>query len=370
MNKKIITVGGATTDTFIKYEDSETLKISNKTGTRSFLLLEYGGKLEVKDLNYYTGGGGTNSAVSFSRLGFEASTICKVGKDSGGERILEKLRAEKVNTDHVVISEKGKSGRSFIIPSFESDRTIFAYRGITTSLQITDISEKLIKNNNFLYVTSLSGKSSKIFKTLVQKAKKLGLQVATNPGISQLRDGATTLADALKFVDIFILNSSEAKQFMRSLLENDYIQSSKSKEKCGLRKKDGPELFQSFTCYEDIHFNLGHFFKDILSRGPKTVVVTNGSEGVYVANKKNVFFCPSPDVNVVNTLGAGDAFGSCFSAQIFDGRTIEESITKGVINACSVIEYEDAKIGLLTKTELEKKFNKINTKLIQRSSLE
>ena len=140
---KVLTVGGATVDIFINYQDAETLKFSNKSGDREFLLLEYGGKLEVKNLNYYTGGGGTNSAVSFSRLGFSTSIVCKVGNDLGGKNILKKLTTESVCTDNITVDENEKTGTSFIIPSLEHDRTILAFRGANTLLEAVDISEKL-----------------------------------------------------------------------------------------------------------------------------------------------------------------------------------------------------------------------------------
>ena len=366
MNKKVLSIGGATVDIFINYQDAETLKISNKKGHRSFILFEYGAKLEVTDLNYYTGGGGTNSSVSFSRLDYDANVVCKIGGDNYGEKVLQKLKSESVKTDHVVITENERTGTSFILPSLENDRTIFAFRGVTTKLTESEIPEKKLSNYNLLYITSLSGHSSQVFKPLVKKAKKQNLFIATNPGISQLKAGATSLADSLQYIDIFIVNSCEAKQFMHSLLEKDYIKSSpKEKTKACVTAQEGkgPELFQSFTCYEDIHFNLGHYFKDILQRGPKIVVVTNGSEGVYAADKNGMYFCPSPEVPVKNTLGAGDAFGSCFTACVFGGDNIEDALKKAVLNACSAVGYEDAKTGLLTKEKLEEAFKISNVKV-------
>ena len=42
--------------------------------------------------------------------------------------------------------------------------------------------------------------------------------------------------------------------------------------------------------------------------GPKTVVITNGSNGVYVATEKEIIFHPSIKTKVVDTVGAGDSW--------------------------------------------------------------
>lgn len=364
--KNILTIGSATSDVFINYEDAEMLKIFNKQETRSFLLLEAGEKIEIKNIHYYTGGGATNSAVSFHRLGFHVSPICKIGNDDNGKFVLKKLSEEGISTQHITSLDDTMTGTSFIIPSFEHDRTIFAYRGSNTQLSLSDIPDNLLLQQQFLYITSLSGKASLMFKPLVEKAKKHNIRIATNPGISQLKAGAKELASALEFVDIFILNSSEAKQFMQALWEKNHLAEISSYP---APDESMPHLVRSFICNQDICLNVTHFFKEILQRGPSIVVVTNGAEGVYAATKNTMYFHPSLDVKTVNTLGAGDAFGSCFAANIFNDDAIEEALVKGIINACSVISYEDAKTGLLSNQELEKQFKKLGTKGVQRFDL-
>jgi len=105
-----------------------------------------------------------------------------------------------------------------------------------------------------------------------------------------------------------------------------------------------------------------------MNMGPKTVVVTDGSKGVYVAQKDSMFFHPSVKVDVVDTLGAGDAFGSCFVGSIARGLSIQESLKNGIVNSAAVIGHMGAKPGLLTCEELTKKEKEIE-ELIQTFSL-
>ena len=64
--------------------------------------------------------------------------------------------------------------------------------------------------------------------------------------------------------------------------------------------------------------------------------------------------------NVVDAVGAGDAFGASFAAGIFLGKTIEDALIDGVINASSVIGYEDATSGLLTRKEINQRARTID----------
>lgn len=363
---KVFTIGGATQDIFIHYQDPESLIIKNNRETRSYLLLEKGAKIEVEELAYSTGGGATNSAISFKKLGFDVSPVIKIGIGKAGQYIQDQLEAEGIDTTFVAKDKTIGTGLSYIIPSFEGDRTIFAYRGANKKLTKKNIPFDAIKTGTFLYITSLSGDSSKILVPLSTHAKKENVPVAVNPGISQLSTGCKDLGCALKDIDIFILNSQEAKIFLQSMakqlspkeLEKD-IQSHVSFEKL-------PDLIKSLVYIENVCFNLKDFCKEIMGRGPSIVVVTNGEEGVYVAYKKTIYFFPSIPTEIVDTVGAGDAFGSCFAASIFKGLKIEEALINGMINASSVISFEDAKTGLLSWNEIEEKKQTINKSLMKR----
>ena len=91
--------------------------------------------------------------------------------------------------------------------------------------------------------------------------------------------------------------------------------------------------------------------------------MTDGSSGVYVATRKKLYFHPALNVkNIVNTLGAGDAFGSSFCGAIYIGKPIETALSYGTINSASVIQFHDAKSGLLAHNELLKELLSLNVK--------
>ena len=74
-----------------------------------------------------------------------------------------------------------------------------------------------------------------------------------------------------------------------------------------------------------------------------------------------MYFHPALETkSVINTLGAGDAFGSTFCGSVFNQHSIEKSIIFGLVNSSSVIGFHDAKSGLLTKEELIQRAKNIN----------
>ena len=102
-----------------------------------------------------------------------------------------------------------------------------------------------------------------------------------------------------------------------------------------------------------------------MERGPQVVAVTNGAEGVYVAQGDTIYFHPSLPSDVVCTVGAGDAFGSCFVASLLQEKSVPESLIRGSLNAASVITHIGAKMGLLNSGELEKRAQKTSLQLLQ-----
>ncbi|KKP24496.1 MAG: Carbohydrate/purine kinase pfkB family protein [candidate division TM6 bacterium GW2011_GWF2_28_16] len=371
-NLHVLTIGGATKDIYLSNQGTDYMTINQKDCQLKYMLLKAGDKIEIENILNFTGGGATNSAVSFKRLGFKATCISKIGTDEAGNLIIQELEKENIDTKNIIRTNKISTGTSFIINSLERERTIFAYRGANGFIEKKDINLNNIKNIDQIYITSLSHESSKILPDIVNFAHENNIPVAINPGISQLAKGTQTLKDSLKYIDTIIMNSDEAKSFMIALTENDsnYKESLKSSmlncTPCETTENK-PSLLNSPLKHLDYYFSIWKFFKEILKLGPKTVVITDGANGVYAANNKNIFYHPSIKTNVIDTLGAGDSFGSCFVASILSGHKVEAALVRGIINSSSVISKFGAKPGLLTNDELDKK--EINLNLIQKFEL-
>lgn len=370
---KVLTIGGATQDIFLHYKGTDIMTITKKNMHSNYMLFGSGEKIEIETLIYQTGGGASNSAVSFKRLGLDASCFCNIGNDIGGQAIVTKLKEEGVDTNLINLNPQHQTGISFIINSIEGDYTIFAYRGANSHLELEKLTFDAIKKSDQLYITSLSNEAAHILPSIVSFAKQHNVPVAINPGISQLEKGTEKLKESLQYIDILILNKLESQIFMFALTQND--QSYKKVLECvGSEQNqpnqnelaDQPSLLNTPIIYENTYFSLRNFFKVTLEMGPKIVIVTNGRNGVYVATQKEILFHPSIKIRVSNTVGAGDAFGSCFVASLMLGYDIESALRNGIINSASVLEKIGAKTGLLTHSELAQRATKINSNLLQR----
>lgn len=361
--KKVLTIGSGIQDVFIKYEGTETLDLHTKTEDLAYVCLRAGRKIELQNIEYYCGGGATNSAVSFARNGFEVETFFKIGNDKSGDFIVNNLKKENVSTAHVVRANDAPTGQSFVIPGPHGNSAVLVYRGANITLTQEELPENSIKNADQLYITSLSGPTAPLFITITQMARKYNVPVAANPGTSQLRTGADFLKEALCNINTLILNSYEAELLMTSLkVKTAPLNIPESHEVL-------PELLKKPLGSATTCFTLQQFFNTVHACGPQIIVVTNGSEGVYAADTKTIYFHPSIKINIISSIGAGDAFGSCFVAQLLNNKSIEDALRMGIINSSSVIKHLGTQTGLLTGDELEKTCAHLDKKLLKKYSL-
>jgi sugar/nucleoside kinase (ribokinase family) len=358
--KKVLTIGSGIQDVFIKYEGAETLDLHTKEENFAYVCLRAGRKIELQNIEYYCGGGATNSAVSFARNGFEVEAFFKIGNDKSGDFIIDKLTQEHVSTAHIVRTNDAPTGQSFVIPGPHGNSAVLVYRGANITLTQEELPENSIKNADQLYITSLSGPTAPLFIPITQMARTYNVPVTANPGTSQLRSGAQFLKEALGNINILILNSYEAELLMTSLTVKFVMPALRSFSEVG------PELLQKPLGSATTCFTLQQFFNTVHACGPEIIVVTNGSEGVYASDTKTIFFHPSIKINIISSIGAGDAFGSCFVAQLLNNKSIEDALRMGIINSSSVIKHLGTQTGLLTKNELEKTCAHLDKKLLKK----
>ncbi len=304
----IITVGSATVDAFIHTEASQT-EILNVHRHKD-IAYPVGAKILVDKMDFFVGGGGTNAAVSFSRLGLKTAYLGKIGKDNNGKTIIDCLVKEKID----FIGNYGPiSGYSIILDSIAEDRTIFAYKGCNDTLKTNDFKFENI-NSKWLYMSSMMKDSFNTQNKIADYAKKKGIKIAYNPSLYLVTKGSTHLRKILKNTEILILNKEEAQALVRDPTDNMY----------------------------NLLFELSKL-------GPKLSIITDGSRGAhcYSSSEEMVYSAKPRKVRIVETTGAGDAFATGFVAGIIMGKTIELSLKLGMLNAESVIGHLGAKNILL-----------------------
>lgn len=335
----IMTIGSVTRDIFIS--DIEML-LQKQPDVISF---PEGIKQNVGTISCKIGGGAANAAFSFSRLGFSTGCFFKAGSDDAAQQIASALSTAGVTLCNPVYGADMLTGTSFILTAPSGNHTVLAFRGANATLLKSELPLDSLSRYESVYISSLSETSAQILPFLCEQAKSSGLLVAHNPGASQLKNQTQTILESAQWIDLLIMNAQEA-----TLLFSTLTGKSACDEQHGLLKN----LLKKFMAIDGEPLSLKQFFAEIHALGPKVVVVTNGAEGVYASDGQSFFFQKSIPVSVASTVGAGDAFGSCFVASIMQGKSIEEALRRGVINSASVIQHLGAQEGLLLAPALEK----------------
>ncbi|MBI4256497.1 hypothetical protein HY626_00390 [Candidatus Uhrbacteria bacterium] len=303
----IITIGAATRDVFLVSNAFVAIK-SKKFATGAGECVALGSKIEVSELVLTTGGGATNAAATFGRLGFRTAIICRVGDDSPGKDVVEDLSRFGVSTHLVRQIKNGETAYSTILTMKDGERTVLVYRGTSSKFITADVPETAIKNTNWIYLTSLGGNLG-LAKKIIITAHKAGVKVAWNPGHKELESGLKTFAPLLPMVDVLNMNLEEA-MFLTG-------------------KKKLVDIFK-----------LVH--TDGLVR-----LITDGTNGATVYRDGWMAHAATTGVKSVSRTGAGDAFGSGFVAGLIKTQDLIEALRVGMINAESVILKYGAKNGIL-----------------------
>lgn len=348
MPLKVLVIGGATFDIIIEHNLTATINLQQHS-EKNPLLCEDGSKIEVTNQQYAVGGGAANVSISLKKFGFDVHCFVKIAKDILGKYVLEKLKLYGLDISNITYSKTCTMATSYIIPTVDGDRIVFAHRGSNRNLLTENFPLHLTKDADFIYITSLTEGSFKHLPKLLSFTSKNNVKVVFNPGNIRVKIDQYFMKEIISLVDILILNYEEVKSFSYSYFaysnRSPFVQKfydNLTTASCSMRKK---------ILY------LKDFFQTLFTFGIRIIVVTDGKHGVFVATRDSIYFHHAlSNSNVVNTLGAGDAFGSSFCGALYSGEDICKAIMCGLINSASVIQYHDANTGLLRKEEIVRRY--------------
>jgi ribokinase len=342
----VVTFGSATKDAFVKTAASSIVTLRNLGEEREYLAFEYGGKINADSIEFLTGGGATNTAVAFARLGLRAAACACVGRDEAGDTIAAELEREGVSTGLLVRHASERTVYSVVLSSFEGDRTVLTARAANLRLEPSAVDWAGVADAEWLYLTSLHGDSMKLMPRLRELARGDHVKLAFNPGSATLAAGIEKARDMLSECEVLLLNRVEAER-----LVGVTTPPRRFARAGGVPVNVGPgcERFRA-----DGPLNLDPLFRPLADTGAKIVAITAGREGAQACDGRLRYLLPAFEVPVEATLGAGDAFGSAFTAEILRGRGVEAALIAGTANSASVVQKLGAKVGLLAPDGVER----------------
>jgi len=279
----------------------------------------------------YLGGKGANQSVAAVRSGAETVFIGKIGEDSFGDQMISSLTKEGINANFVIRDPNEKSGVAFILINNNGDNKITVAPGANFKLTTEEIKSnaEIIKNSYCLIVQM----------EIPMKTIKEIFNIATTGNVIKILNPAPLKPiplEILEKVDIIIPNEGEIYQLYSYL----------TKEELTVGKKQ----------------DIVKASKTLTNLGIKCVITTLGSRGsiVYLGPEDKVIEVPTPKVNAVDTVGAGDCFIGVFASFLSKGEKIINAVKYATIAASIAVTRKGAQDSMPYLNEIKKKMKELN----------
>jgi fructokinase len=267
---------------------------------------------EVKKFHSFVGGQPANLAIDLALLGRKTALAACVGNDGFGKKITHFLSESGVCTDYVQITDNAPTSTSIIAcntktPDFVINRGADAYLHFNGDRKHVIANSRIVHSSAFALVREPAG--SAVIETL-KFAHENDCLVTFDPNYHpKIWPDRGDIYDHLKsiyqFVDITKPSMDDCERIFGERLP----------------PKEFAERF--------------------LEWGPSVVLITKGSEGVFLATQAGDYFEIYPkEVDVADVTGAGDAFWAGYLSATLDGSSPLEAACLGQVVA-------EAKVGVM-----------------------
>ncbi|WP_166370785.1 ribokinase [Psychromonas sp. SA13A] len=248
-----------------------------------------GETLHGQGYSVIAGGKGANQAVAAARLGANVSFIACVGDDSFGLNIRQEFEKDGINIDAVMIEKDTPTGIAMIqvAATGENSICISAEANACLTPQRIAAHTRIIEQADMLLLQLEVPMES--IEYAAEIANKSGTTVILNPAPAQ------HLSDKLlKLIDIITPNETEAEILT------------------GIKVFDA----QSAQLAADA----------LHKKQIKTVLITLGSQGVWLSKEGEGSQIMGYKVDAVDTTAAGDTFNGAFLTALLEDKSLNEAV--------------------------------------------
>jgi len=237
---------------------------------------------DVKTFEKHAGGAPANVMVGLKRLEVPSALVSKVGDDPLGEFLVESLRKECVNTDHIKVDEERRTGIAFVQLRKARPEFVLYDQVAYFNLKIDDIDLSALEEADLLHFGGVLFAREPSRTTSFKVIERLYGRVPTSYDVNirlhlwkgKVEEMIKDMERTLKFMDIAKIGGEE-KKFL-----------------------------------EDRGINLEDF--DL-----KLLAVTMGARGSELRCGGNRVRVPAYKVEPVDTTGAGDAYLAGLLASLY-----------------------------------------------------
>jgi len=315
MTKKILGIGNAIVDIFVKVDDNFLKKNDLVKGTMKLIdsdeYQRLKKKIQIEKIE--AGGSVANTMAGISYLKGCSSFIGKINNDEFGKIYKKSLEKIGVSFLYQEKNENLGTGASIIFITPDSERTMCTYLGISSYLSKEDINENYIKEYEIIFLEGYlwdKGISEKMFRFVIDLARKYQIKVG------------------MSLSDIFCVKRHR-NDFLK-LLQNDLsICIGNENEINALLARNN--LLESINDIQMIN---------------KLVVITKSENGSIAILNNKITNCKSVKVEkILDLTGAGDLFASGFLKEYLDKSYIKKCLQTGSKLASKIIQKVGARLN-------------------------
>ena len=272
---------------------------------------------------FYTapGGKGATQAVAAARLGANVKMIGRVGRDMFGPRLLDALKNDGIDVSGVAEDPDHPSGVGMIVLNAERQNHVLAIYGANLRCnedQLASVEKALEGADVLLLQMELPFPLS---VAAARAAKARGVTTMLDPA-----PASDIPHEAFRHLDIITPNQTEAEYHT------------------GIRVDDVPSARAAA--------------ETLLERGVGTAIVKMAEQGVYWASRDSNGHLTAYEVEVVDTISAGDAFSGALAVALGEGRTMEEAIRYGSAAGALAVTKRGVQTAMPSRVEVDELFDR------------
>lgn len=243
------------------------------------------------------GGAPANFAYHVSQFGLDSRVVSAIGRDKLGEEIIENLNEKRLNYHLPVVDYPTGTVQVEIdqvgVPQYNIKENV-AWDNIPFTKEL----ESIARNTHAVCFGSLAQRS-----------------VVSRNTIMKFLDAMPKSDEVLKVFDINLRQGFYSKEIICESLRRCNILKINDEELVTVSRLKGyPGIDLQDKCW----ILLGKY-------NLKMLILTCGVNGSYVFTPGNVSFQPTPEVEVADTVGAGDSFTATFISAIVEGVPVSEA---------------------------------------------
>jgi 2-dehydro-3-deoxygluconokinase len=282
----------------------------------SFVAADAGPLAEARGFTRHIAGAEANVAVGLARLGHAVAYIGRVGGDGFGTAILRALRGEGIDVRHLTIDDSARTGVMFRERRVLGAMDVVYHRAGSAGSRLTPedvvraVDDGVFEGIRWLHLTGITPALSDTARAATTRALEEGR-----------RTGATVSLDVNMRRRLW--SDEQAAPLLRDLASRVDVVFGSTDE-------------LALIAGADLDSEPEQLVAAVAATGPRTVVVKLGRDGALGRDGETSLAEPGIAVtDVVDPVGAGDAFCAGFIAGRLDGVDLTTALRMG--NACGAL---------------------------------